>query len=635
MAKHFLPTAIFFVSSLTMAADAEPVGDTESALLSQIRQLTFEGRRAGEGYFNADGTQMVFQSERDANNPFYQIYLMDLETGDVEKISPGHGKTTCAWIHPSNRKVLYASTHDDPAAREKMRAELDFRASGKERRYSWDYDESFDLYAQDLDKGELRNLTAVLGYDAEGAYSPDGRQIVFASNRHAYSEPVSADDAAIFAHDKSYMMELYLMDVDGSNVRRLTHTPGYDGGPFFSADGKSITWRRFSKDGATAEIYTMDLASGVESQLTRTGVMSWAPYFHPSGDYLIFASNREGFANFELFMVDAAGKGEPVRVTYTEGFDGLPVFSPDGKRLSWTSNRTANKQSQIFIAEWDDAEARRLLGIADQSVDAGKVAAVDLTPTDGSIRAEDARLHVEHLSSEEMAGRFTGSAGERQATAYVAGVFEQLGLEPAGDRGSWFQTFSFSAGAALGADNRITVEGLGEVLEPALDRDWRPLALSRSGQTDTAPVVFAGYGIVAPDADEVPAYDSYGDLDVTGKWVMVLRFQPDAIPPAWRRHLLHYSDLAYKAAVAKRRGAIGLIVVTGPAAAVSQQLVELKSDAASATTSLAGLSISDDLGARLLAAGGHDLAELQKRLDDGKTVEAFALPGVTLAASLE
>jgi Tol biopolymer transport system component len=246
---------------------------------------------------------MVFQSERDAQNPFYQIHLMDLETGDVEQISPGYGKTTCAWIHPSNRKVLFASTHDDPAAREKMQAELDFRSSGKERRYSWDYDESFDIYARHRDTGELRNLTAVLGYDAEGAYSPDGSQIVFASNRHAYSEPVSAADAEIFAHDKSYMMELYLMDADGSNVRRLTHTPGYDGGPFFSADGKSITWRRFSKDGATAEIFTMDLASGVERQLTRMGVMSWAPYFHPSGDYLIFASNREGFANFELFMV--------------------------------------------------------------------------------------------------------------------------------------------------------------------------------------------------------------------------------------------------------------------------------------------------------------------------------------------
>ncbi|MEN8180855.1 MAG: peptidase M28, partial [Pseudomonadota bacterium] len=119
---------------------ANLVSAQEQELLTNIRQLTFEGKRAGEGYFNADGSRLIFQSERDSENPFYQIYLMDLETGDVERISPGVGKTTCAWIHPSNKKVLYASTHDDPQARQKMQTELDFRASGQQRRYSWDYD---------------------------------------------------------------------------------------------------------------------------------------------------------------------------------------------------------------------------------------------------------------------------------------------------------------------------------------------------------------------------------------------------------------------------------------------------------------------------------------------------------------
>ncbi len=626
-----LPIALFLVPLPPVAAEVE------SSLLSHTRQMTFEGRRAGEGYFSADGSRLIFQSERDAANPFYQIYLMDLETGDVEQISPGHGKTTCAWIHPSNNKVLYASTHDDPAARDKMKAELDFRAAGKERRYSWDYDPAFDIYQQDLITGERRNLTSAEGYDAEGAYSPDGRQIVFASNRHAYAAPMSAADAEVFEHDKSFMMDLYLMDADGSNLHRLTDTPGYDGGPFFSADGKKITWRRFSKDGATAEIFSMDLASGEQSQLTRMGVMSWAPYFHPGGDYLIFASNPEGFANFELFMVDAAGLRTPVRVTYTEGFDGLPVFSPDGKTLSWTSNRTAGGQSQIFIADWDDAEARRLLDIGGPGSESGAVgqaSTVDLTSTDGAIRAADARLHVARLSDDQMAGRFTGSAGERRATDYVAGVFEQLGLQAAGDQGGWFQTFSFAAGARLGKDNRLAIAGLAEPFEPMLDRDWRPLALSRSGEL-AAPVAFAGYGIVAPGTDEVPDYDAYGDLDVQGKWVMVLRFQPESISPAWRRHWLHYSDLAYKAAVAKRRGALGLIVVTGPQAAASHDLVELKMDAASPATSLAGISISDDLGARLLATAGHDLAVLQPRLDEGKAVEVFELPALEVAASMD
>jgi Tol biopolymer transport system component len=605
----------------------------DEVLLSEVRQLTFEGRRAGEGYYSADGRKMIFQSERDSANPYYQIHLMDLETGDVERVSPGHGKTTCAWIHPSGDGVLYASTHDDPAAESKMQAELDFRASGKQRRYSWDYDEQYEIYSQDLTTGERVNLTNTPGYDAEGAYSPDGSRIVFASNRNAYLRPMTAAQAATFEHDKSYMMDIYLMDADGSNVRQLTDSPGYDGGPFFSADGKQITWRRFSNDGSRAEIYTMDLASGEETQVTRMGVMSWAPYFHPSGDYLIFASNREGFANFELFMVAADGQGEPVRVTFTKGFDGLPVFSPDGQWLSWTSNRTANRQSQIFRARWNDAEARRLLGIDASGQPLAAPMAEGLAETAAAIRADDVRRHVESLTADDMAGRMTGTAGEHLATDYVATVFKHLGLQPAGDDGTWFQAFDFTSGATLGAGNRLSIEGVDGLDAAVVDEDWRPLAFSGTGATEAAAVVFAGYGIVAPGAGEVPDYDSYGDLDVDGKWVMMLRFLPESVPAGWRRHLNHYADLAYKASVAKRRGARGIIVVTGPRAQARQRLVPL--DIERGTTGIAALSVSDEVGAAILAASGHDLDALQQALDRGESAEAIALDGVTVAAAID
>ncbi len=112
----------------------------EAVLLSGTRQLTIDGKRSGEGYFSADGSKMIFQSEREEGNPFYQIYLMDLENGDTQRVSPGIGKTTCAWIHPGGKKVMFASTQSDPQAQAKQKEELDFRASGKERRYSWDYD---------------------------------------------------------------------------------------------------------------------------------------------------------------------------------------------------------------------------------------------------------------------------------------------------------------------------------------------------------------------------------------------------------------------------------------------------------------------------------------------------------------
>jgi WD40-like Beta Propeller Repeat len=113
------------LGGLGLDAEAAPSAEGEAALLSNIRQLTYEGRRAGEGYFSADGRRMVFQSEREPGNPFYQIYLLDLETGDTRRVSPGAGKTTCAWIHPSGDRVLYASTHEDPQAEQKMREELE------------------------------------------------------------------------------------------------------------------------------------------------------------------------------------------------------------------------------------------------------------------------------------------------------------------------------------------------------------------------------------------------------------------------------------------------------------------------------------------------------------------------------
>ena len=158
---------------------------TEARFLTNIRQLIYEGRRSGEGYFSPDGKQLIFQSEREADNPFYQIYILNLETGDLHRVSPGHGKTTCAFIRPGSDEVLFASTHLDPQARDKQKAELEFRASGKQRRYSWDYDEHMDIFGAKRDGTKIRQLTKSPGYDAEGSYSPDGRRIVFCSLRDA------------------------------------------------------------------------------------------------------------------------------------------------------------------------------------------------------------------------------------------------------------------------------------------------------------------------------------------------------------------------------------------------------------------------------------------------------------------
>ena len=147
------------------------------------------------------------------------------------------------------------------------------------------------------------------------------------------------------------------MRADGSGQRRLTTVPGYDGGPFFTPDGTRIIWRRFDEQGLIADVFTMKLDGSDVRQITDFGAMSWAPYMHPSGEYVIFASNKLGFENFELFMVDAPGTKEPVRVTYSDGFDGLPVPSPDGRQLAWTSARSGGSAGQLFLAQWNHENA--------------------------------------------------------------------------------------------------------------------------------------------------------------------------------------------------------------------------------------------------------------------------------------
>jgi len=342
-------------------AEIEPAGGDR--FLSRVRRLTFEGRRAGEGYFSPDGRRLVFQSEREPGNPFFQIYELDLETGDLRRVSPGAGKTTCAFVRPGSGEILFASTHHDPRSADLQAAELAEREAGRERRYAWDYDPEMELWVAPPGGGPPRRLTSARGYDAEASYSPDGEWIVFTSNRHAYAGGLGEAERAKLEVAPSFFAEIYRMRAGGSGLERLTEAPGYDGGPFYFADGSRIVWRRFDEEGLTAEILTMRPDGSDVRRLTALGAMSWAPYPHPSGEYVIFASNLHGFENFELFLVDAAGEREPVRVTATDGFDGLPAFSPDGKTLAWTSSR-AGDQGQLWIGAWDHEAARAALGAA-------------------------------------------------------------------------------------------------------------------------------------------------------------------------------------------------------------------------------------------------------------------------------
>ena len=585
-----------FLIAITVTAFAE------DRFISNPRQLILEGKRSGEGYFDGAGKRLIFQSEREAGNPFYQMYVLDLESGDTARVSPGQGKTTCGFFRPGG--IIFASTHEDPEAAAKQAAELEFRASGKQRRYSWDYDAAMDIFASKADGSGAVNLTKSPGYDAEGAVSPDGKEIVFCSLRGAFPlEKLSAEDRARYEKAPASCGDLYVMAADGSNVRQLTKTPGYDGGPFFSPDGERIVWRRFDASGMNADVFTMKRDGSDVRQVTNFGCMSWAPFFHPSGKYVIFTANKFGFDNFELFIA-AEGK-EPVRVTNTPGFDGLPVFSPDGKKLCWASGRTTDGKSQVFLADWNHEAALTALF------------------SKAEISRDDLREEVTFLASDALAGRAVGTDGAKAAADYIAETLKRAGLASLPGSASFFHEFEFNAGERVLADKSTLKVGDAAA---TLDRDFRPLPFS-SNDTVEGEVVFAGYGLSAPESQGQPRYSSFEGLDVKDKIVVLFRYVPESVEAARRAHLNRYSGLRYKVMMARERGAKGVLVVTGPNSPNAGELLPLTGDGSSADSGLPALSISGEFAEKLL---GKKLKALQTALDDENphAEGGFAVPGV-------
>jgi Tol biopolymer transport system component len=601
-------------------------------MITGQRQLTFAGPRAGEGYFSADGKKMVFQSERSEKNPFYQIFVMDLETGKTEQVSTGSGKTTCAWIHPSGQKVMFSSTHLDPKFSSKVKEEFATREKKEKSKYSWSYDETFDIFETDIHGRKIKRLTKELGYDAEGSYSPDGKKIIFASNRAAYDPKTAAkmteEDKKFFAQDPAYMMDIYSMNADGSQVRQLTDSKGYDGGPFMSPDGQKITWRRFTPDGRSAEIYVMNSDGSDQHPVTKLKAMSWAPFFHPSGDYIIFTTNLLGYSNFELYIVDTKGEKEPVRVSYMDGFDGLPVFTPDGHNLTWT-RKNEKGDSQIYWAHWDDHKARLALGLPAKVPQLSAVFKSNSEMT-GEAWTKD---WLAYLSSDEMAGRLTGSAEEKIYTARIADSFKKMGLVPAVGK-DFIVPFEFTSGVELGASNTLNLKMEKKETKFKVNEDFIPLSFSEVKAQDFAAVAFAGYGINAPAGDtaEKPAYDSYENLDVKGKWVLIFRDIPEEIPNTQRIHLNLYSKLQHKALVAKNRGAIGLLITGGGTRA--GKLIPLRYEGSSGGMAIPVISVTDKLAQMILEPTGKKLADLQKENDYGKVL-SLSIDKVSVSAQVD
>jgi len=625
------PRSLFATVSLFAFAPGLTAAPADEArFITNARQLIYEGKRSGEGYFHPDGNSLVFQSEREAENPFYQIYKLDLQTGDSARVSPGRGKTTCAFFQAGSNRVLFASTHHDPEVLAKQKAEIDFRASGKQRRYAWDYDDTMDIFAADQDGKNIVQLTKERGYDAEGSFSPDGKQIAFCSLRGAYDHELTPKEKQLLEKDSAYFGDIYLMNADGSNVRRLTKAPGYDGGPFFSPDGQRIIWRRFDESGMNADIFTMKLDGSDVQRVTDFKSMSWAPYYHPSQKYIVFTSNKLGFENFELFIVDAEGTKEPVRATFTDGFDGLPVFSPDGKKLAWTTNRTADKKSQIFLANWNHEAALAALNEAPARAAESKAPSAPVAKTAAKGMPDLSKLThdvlkgtVEWLAAPEREGRGTGSPGAAASAEWMVNVLKDYKLKPVGGD-SYLLPFEFRAGEKLmPGKNTLRVNDA----EYAVEKDFRPLAFTDNGEVE-GEVVFAGYGLSAPEGNNQMRYNSYDGLDVKDKVVLLLRYVPEQVEAPRRAHLNRYAGLRYKVMMARERGAKGVLVVTGPNSPNAGEVLRMTNDGSNADSGLPALSISGAVADALLKPSGKSLKDLQTGLDteNPHAEGALALP---------
>lgn len=357
--------ALMGVPPFAMAADQhkETVTSVRSTErhLANIRQLTV-GRQNAEAYFSFDGTKLIFQSTNDwskdvlgnrskpadAGLGCYQMYVMDTESEAVRLVSTGKGATTCGYFFPGDRRVLYSSTHAaGPNCPPKPK---------RDGAYRWALDD-YDVYAANLSGQDMQRLTSSPGYDAEATISPDGKTIVWTS--------VKDGD-----------LDLYTMSLDGTNVRRLTDDVGYDGGAFFSPDSKRIVYRaahptdpsevakykellaqRLIEPGQL-ELFVMNADGSGKKQVTTTGASNFSPYFHPDGKRIIFSSNIEtrgegGRPSFHLYLVGDDGTGLE-RLTTEGHFNSFPMFSPDGKRLVWVSDRHAKEPGEfnVFLADW-------------------------------------------------------------------------------------------------------------------------------------------------------------------------------------------------------------------------------------------------------------------------------------------
>ncbi len=368
--KWFITTLALASVSLLSACNPTPVQEeatydpsTDSLRfdgedhLRNIRQLTFGGNNA-EAYWSFDDQELVFQSDWSNINTAGcdQIFRMRADGQPIDgqqyiPVSNGQGRTTCSYFMPDGR-IIYGSTH---GKMEKCPPPVMMTSN----RYVWPIYAEYDIYIANPDGSNSEVLIGGDSYDAEATVSPDGKYIIFTSTR-------SGD------------LDLWRYEIATGELLQLTNTIGYDGGAFFSRDSKKIVWRASRPEGESQksyldllgkgmvepgalDIYVADIDGSNVVKVTNLPGANWAPFFHPDGKRLLFSSNHhtleQGGRMFDIFMVNIDGT-ELKQITHSGTFDAFPMFSYDGKKLVFASNRNKeripSRDTNIFVAEWVD-----------------------------------------------------------------------------------------------------------------------------------------------------------------------------------------------------------------------------------------------------------------------------------------
>lgn len=332
---------------------------SESESLSNVIQLTSGFDRTGASCFSRDMRWILFQAAPRGQRQF-QLYVAKIrwmkadhpepdgslalqrEISGIERpirITPAGSRNTCGSFSPDGLSVIFASTAGkegaDLSAGTGFPAGMEiFRADG------WEGAVALANPAKGFDLAQ-HPLTDNAAYDGECAYSPNGKWICFTSNREGN-------------------LNVYVMHADGSHMVRITQTPGYDGGASFSPDGKSLVYHSDRNGDHLLQIVVGDLAfdehgeiTGLKAEhlLTHEANANWGASWDPDGQHIIYSTNKQGHGNYELYLMRRDGSLK-TRITFSPGADILPVFSPEGRYLMWTSQRTADHTTEIFLGKF-------------------------------------------------------------------------------------------------------------------------------------------------------------------------------------------------------------------------------------------------------------------------------------------